>query len=1078
MPSRVPAAFLLLALLLLSAMAADVPPVVTLYSQDFFQGTRQLLGAGDSVSDFQGQVPASVDVPAHDLVLQIYAQPNFTGTKTLVFLGLVVMPNSTTIGSVQVIPFEAMRSHATDVVIVSSPTTSDLPTLTVLPLGRRVSNISTVATLGQHFDVVDIPQGVALDACHTDGFAGPIFTWNASAYPERDFMYVRSFRVRRTDDPPTPPATYEPSALFFASFEHYTSPLVIPAGQEIETMVFVRDLFPINIQAMEVPPGLIVLGYVEASLYGVYTPFPAGFYTTGATGPTTTSDYRLALLESFRVLRATDALPPQPILNPNTSVVCAGKSGVKRFLPLGRVLSVMVPQLCFSFQIPRGLAVVGYDQPWLLGRYTTWNTTSDVSVDYWSLRLHSLQVVSIDQLPPPPLPPPGSPVMLYGMRHDPFPYWVGDAIPAISTADRTAQFRIVYITVPPDVNLILFDEYNFQGAYRLFTSTSPALPLYEYKSLKVVSQLTDDIRATPFVGCYTPASVVSWTPIFLGAGDAIAAVEYPWDQSIDRYTVPAGLVVVAFSERNFTGACGFWTKDAVVDGVWTTNVRSLRVLHVTKDTQHLCPTTTTPTVAPTMTASLVPTTTNVPKWTTRQPTTSVAGTNNDTDDANEVMTESPSVSTTTTTRSQLVTTIEAVTAQPIVDTLKVDALPADVASSVPLDLGSFDLANQTKTRVAAAATTTTSSTPSVATPKTPQLNDGSPEDDATEPSSPRSDNTIKAKTSTRLPPSVVVASSVGAVVALAVAIYVARRRRQATHVDTTSMSTYSGIQWRDLDLVRLDCPPLPLTHLLATGASGAIYLATFLDQTVVVKTFASAAPSRAQVQALVDEISFMSALQSSRIVALEGAAWTQPIDLQAVLEYMDVGDLRHYLATTRGTGRFTWPDKLACALSVAEALFYLHSQAMIHRDLKSRNVLLDSTKGTKLGDFGASKEVIYGDTLTANVGTFRWMAPEMLLFQPYTSAVDVFSLGVLLSELSTHHVPYVDVKGKDGCELSDEAIARRVIHDDLRPTFEHDCPDWFHDLAMACMQLDPDDRPTAIQIMFILKTHLHDDGSV
>ncbi|KAF0690692.1 Aste57867_17928 [Aphanomyces stellatus] len=98
------------------------------------------------------------------------------------------------------------------------------------------------------------------------------------------------------------------------------------------------------------------------------------------------------------------------------------------------------------------------------------------------------------------------------------------------------------------------------------------------------------------------------------------------------------------------------------------------------------------------------------------------------------------------------------------------------------------------------------------------------------------------------------------------------------------------------------------------------------------------------------------------------------------------------------------------------------------------------------------------------------MAPEMLLFQGYTSAVDVYSLGVVLSEVDTHHVPYAD----DATSQSDEAIARQVIHEGLRPSFRPDCPDWFQTLALECMAHDPLARPSITKVMFELDRHIRE----
>ncbi|KAH9112874.1 hypothetical protein AeMF1_012870 [Aphanomyces euteiches] len=223
-----------------------------------------------------------------------------------------------------------------------------------------------------------------------------------------------------------------------------------------------------------------------------------------------------------------------------------------------------------------------------------------------------------------------------------------------------------------------------------------------------------------------------------------------------------------------------------------------------------------------------------------------------------------------------------------------------------------------------------------------------------------------------------------------------------------------------------------------------------------------------KIQAFIDEITYVTQLSSPYIVSVIGVAWTNAMDLQCVMEYMNLGDLRSYLEKVKS---FSWESKVSCALSVAEGLFYLHIQHLIHRDVKSRNILMDSVKGAKLGDFGASKEVIFGDTMTAVVGTLRWMAPEMMLFKPYSSAVDIYSFGVVLSELSTHELPYENALDAKGQALSEEAIASCVIHDMMRPSFGN-CPEWFSALGMKCMAQSPEDRPTAVQIIHRLKAEL------
>ncbi|KAL3669705.1 hypothetical protein V7S43_005086 [Phytophthora oleae] len=78
---------------------------------------------------------------------------------------------------------------------------------------------------------------------------------------------------------------------------------------------------------------------------------------------------------------------------------------------------------------------------------------------------------------------------------------------------------------------------------------------------------------------------------------------------------------------------------------------------------------------------------------------------------------------------------------------------------------------------------------------------------------------------------------------------------------------------------------------------------------------------------------------------------------------------------------------------------------MIHRDLKSKNILLNGALEAKLSDFGISRERL-DHTMTAGVGTSLWMAPEVMLGEKYDEKADIFSFGVVLSELDVYTLPY------------------------------------------------------------------------
>ncbi|KAF0691526.1 Aste57867_17277 [Aphanomyces stellatus] len=276
------------------------------------------------------------------------------------------------------------------------------------------------------------------------------------------------------------------------------------------------------------------------------------------------------------------------------------------------------------------------------------------------------------------------------------------------------------------------------------------------------------------------------------------------------------------------------------------------------------------------------------------------------------------------------------------------------------------------------------------------------------------------------------------------------------------------LNWRNLELLRMDETQLKLLRLLGTGATGEVWLGRMNNTSVAVKRLVPHKATLAHVQAFVDEIVLLASLDCLYIVDLLGATWTlHPQSLQAVIEYMNVGDLRHYLAHTKAIS--PWSTKLEWVSDIINGLVYLHSLAMIHRDLKSRNILLDATKPAKLADFGISRLDV-GETMTLGVGTCRWMAPEVLTDKYYTNAVDVYSFGVVLSELDTHLVPYADVLNDQGEPMSDIGVVGLVVEANLRPTFSNSCPKWIVDMASQCMANDASERPSAVQIAYILRT--------
>ncbi|TMW67287.1 hypothetical protein Poli38472_012403 [Pythium oligandrum] len=284
----------------------------------------------------------------------------------------------------------------------------------------------------------------------------------------------------------------------------------------------------------------------------------------------------------------------------------------------------------------------------------------------------------------------------------------------------------------------------------------------------------------------------------------------------------------------------------------------------------------------------------------------------------------------------------------------------------------------------------------------------------------------------------------------------------------------TGSLWNDEELLsyhmRID--DLQDVRIVGSGGHGIVYLVKYRDSRLLAsKRLVRDQLTRQKSKALLAEIKLVAKLQHPSIVEFVGAAWTTETDLQALFEYMPNGDLRSYLDKTP---QAPWDQqKELIAADIVEALVYVHSFSppLVHRDLKSRNVLLTEDMHAKLSDFGVSRYQSDNRTMTGGVGTSRWLAPEVISASgEYNHMCDIYSFGVLLSELDTHIIPFSDLRSPQGNPYPEVGILQLVSQGKLQPSFSESCPEYLVTLAKRCISFDPSLRPSAIEIAYVLRT--------
>jgi serine/threonine protein kinase len=176
-----------------------------------------------------------------------------------------------------------------------------------------------------------------------------------------------------------------------------------------------------------------------------------------------------------------------------------------------------------------------------------------------------------------------------------------------------------------------------------------------------------------------------------------------------------------------------------------------------------------------------------------------------------------------------------------------------------------------------------------------------------------------------------------------------------------------------------------------------------------------------------------------------------------VMPFVDGGSLYDFVRKDGAKRRLDPTQKTLVAAGVAYGMIGLHEANILHRNLKSRNILLDSRLLPFISDFGLARMVEGKNvSMTRGCGTANWSAPELLESFTYDNKVDVFSYGCILFELVAHQIPF------DG--LPPMKVSAEICHG-KRPTFPSESKDKkIIELIRKCWDQDPKKRPTFREI--------------